>query len=162
MYLVKKTQLNQKNQWFIRFLLTLAKLKQSKWPEKAAWELHSPDSTAGGAECRSIGQTAPREASWAWRTWRTLPADLGEGGIRHFHRKHFRRMHFRRRNIGRMEHWSNGTLFEWNIGRMEHWSNGTFVERNIRRTEHWSNGTLVERNIGRTYIRLTEHSSNLT
>ena len=33
-------------------------------------------------------------------------------GIRHFRRKHFRRMHFRRRNIGRMEHWSNGTLVE--------------------------------------------------
>ena len=41
--------------------------------------------------------------------------------------RQFRRKHFRRRNIGRMEHWSNGTLVEWIIGRTEHWSNGTFV-----------------------------------
>ena len=39
-------------------------------------------------------------------------------GLGYFRRRHFRRMHFRRRNIGRMEHWSNGTLVEWNIGRM--------------------------------------------
>ena len=51
-------------------------------------------------------------------------------GIRHFRRKHFRRMHFRRRNIGQMEHWSNGTLVERNIGRT-----------NIRLTEHSSNLT---------------------
>ena len=51
-----------------------------------------------------------------------------------------------------------GTLVEQNIGRTEHWSNGTLlVKRNIiGRMEHWSNRTLVERN-----IRLTEHSSNL-
>ena len=36
---------------------------------------------------------------------------------------YFRRRHFRLRNIGRMEHWLNGTLVEWNIGRMEHWFN---------------------------------------
>ena len=70
-------------------------------------------------------------------------ATLPKSGLWYFCRRHFRRMHFRQRNIGRMEHWSNGTLVEWNIGRMEHWSNGTLVERNIGRTEHSSNGTFV-------------------
>ena len=45
--------------------------------------------------------------------------EVGRKGIRHFRRKHFRRR---------------------NIGRMEHSSNGTFVERKIRLTEHFPNG----------------------